>query len=140
MTISLTDLPFIDIYVRLDQPDQAYYRSKERGKGTISQFVPPEYQLVVDRFMSAVKNSLKDANDGSIDFEGLRCRLSRQTMSDHTSWACARRINTIIPELDKLGFAPHIMNHMHGLGTRDGLILVSGATGHGKTTTAGALL
>jgi twitching motility protein PilT len=139
-SLTLDQLPFIDIYVRLDEPDQAYYRSKERGKGTISQLVPPEYQLVVDRFMSAVKNVMQDAMDGSIDFEGLRCRLSRQKMSDCTTWVCARRINTIIPELDKLGFAPHILEHMHGLGKRDGLILVSGATGHGKTTTAVALL
>ena len=137
---TLDDLPFIDVYVRLDKPDQALYRSKERGKGTISQLVPPEYQLTIDRFMSAVKNEMQDSMDGSIDFEGLRCRLSRQYMSDHTAWVCARRINTIIPELDKLGFAPAIMNHMHGLGKRDGLILVSGATGHGKTTTAVALL
>ncbi|MGE3624288.1 MAG: ATPase, T2SS/T4P/T4SS family [Bdellovibrionales bacterium] len=140
MSDNLNDLPFIDLYVRLDEPDQAYYRSKERGKGTISQFVPPEYQLVIDRFMSAVKNTMGEAMDGSIDFEGLRCRLSRQKMSDNTLWVCARRINTIIPELDKLGFAPQILSHMHGLGKRDGLILVSGATGHGKTTTAVALL
>src|ERR1700733_4065712 len=97
-TVKLDDLPFIDLYVRLDEPDQAYYRSKERGKGTVSQFVPAEYQLVVDKFSSAVKNALGNANDGSIDFEGLRCRLSRQYMSDGTTWVCPRRINTIIPE------------------------------------------
>ena len=60
--LTLDQLPFIDLYVRLDEPDQAFYRSKERGKGNISQFVPPEYQLVVDRFMSAVKNALQDAS------------------------------------------------------------------------------
>jgi twitching motility protein PilT len=141
MTLSLNDLPFIDIYVRLDQPEQALYRSKERGKGTISQFVPPEYQLIVDRFAAAVtQHMLEGTSDGSIDFDGVRCRLSRQKMADGTVWVCGRRINTIIPELDKLGFMPHIYNHMHSLGTRDGLILVSGATGHGKTTTAVSLL
>lgn len=138
--VSLDQLPFIDLYVRLDQPDQAYYRSKERGKGTSSQLVPKDYQLAIDRFMTAVKNALGAAHDGSIDFEGVRCRLSRQEMSDSTNWVCARRINTVIPQLDKLGFAPHIYSHLHGLGIRDGLILVSGATGQGKTTTAVALL
>ena len=139
--VTLDQLPFIDLYVRLDEPAQAYYRSREKGNGLISQFVPPEFQPEVDRFKSAVKAALpENAADGSIDFEGLRCRLSRQKMSDLTTWVCARRINTVIPELDKLGFAPYIFNHMHGLGLRDGLILISGATGHGKTTTAVALL
>ncbi len=140
MSLSLNDLPFIDLYVRLDKPDQALYRSKERGKGTANQLVPAEYQVVIDRFMSAVNDALRDGNDGSIDFEGVRCRLSKQKMSDNTVWVCARRINTIIPDIDKLGFMPTISDHMKGLGKRDGLILVSGATGHGKTTTAVALL
>lgn len=140
-SVTLDQLPFIDLYVRLDEPDQAYYRSRERSKGLVSQLVPPEFQLVIDRFMSAVTATLPEGvADGSIDFEGLRCRLSRQIMSDHTTWVCARRINTVIPQLDKLGFAPHIYNHMHNLGMRDGLILISGATGHGKTTTAVGLL
>jgi len=138
--LTLTDLPFIDLYLRLDQQDQAYFRSFERGKGNISQFVPPEYQVILDRFMMAVTSHLGETNDGSIDFEGLRCRLSRQYMSDGTIWVCARRINTIIPELGKLGHASAIIEHMHGLGKRDGLILISGATGSGKTTTGVALL
>ncbi len=132
----LDQLPFIDLYVRLDQQDQAYYRSRERGKGIVSQFVPPEYQIDIDRFMIAVQAELGDAADGSIDFEGLRCRLSRQKMSDHTTWVCARRITTAIPDINKLGFATQIVGHMHDLGRRDGLILISGATGSGKTTTA----
>ena len=140
MPLTLNDLPFIDLYVRLDKPDQALYRSKEKGKNTINQLVPDDFQVVIDRFMSAVNNQLGEANDGSIDFEGVRCRLSKQHMSDNSKWVCARRINTIIPDLDKLGFLPHISEHMKGLGKRDGLILVSGATGHGKTTTAVALL
>ena len=139
-SVSLNDLPFIDLYVRLDEPDVALYRSKIRAESLINQIVPDGYQTVIERFRLAVNDSLGDYNDGSIDFEGLRCRLSRQNLSDNTSWVCARRINTIIPQLDKLGFAPHIYNHMHGLGIRDGLILVSGATGQGKTTTAVALL
>jgi twitching motility protein PilT len=90
--------------------------------------------------MFAVNENLGDRNDGAIDFEGVRCRLSKQVMSDNSTWVCARRINTILPMLDKLGFQPYIYEHMHGLGKRDGLILISGATGQGKTTTAVALL
>jgi twitching motility protein PilT len=140
MTLSLNNLPFIDLYVRLDEPDQALYRSKEKGQSSISQLVPPEFQLIIDQFMQAVNHVMQESNDGSIEFEGIRCRLSRQKMSDDSVWVCARRINTIIPDIDKLGFMPAYANHMKGLGKRDGLILVSGATGHGKTTTAVALL
>ena len=140
MSVILDQLPFIDLYVRLDQPDQAYYRSKERGQGNLNQLVPEEYQLAIDRFMSAVNTTLGDRNDGSIDFEGVRCRLSKQVLSDNTAWVCARRINTIIPDIEKLGILPSLCSHMTSLGRRDGLILVSGATGAGKTTTAVGLL
>ncbi len=140
MSLTLNDLPFIDLYVRLDQPDRALFRSKEKGKGNINLIVPEEYQLVIDRFTSAVNTTLGDRHDGSIEFEGVRCRLSRQEMSDDSAWACARRINTAIPDIEKLGIFPSICQHMISLGKRDGLVLVSGATGAGKTTTAVALL
>jgi len=139
-TISLNALPFIDLYVRLDEIEQALYRSKVRSESTISQLVPDEYKIVMDRFKDAVNRTLGDHNDGTIDFEGLRCRLSRQRLSDNSVWVCARRINTIIPKLGELGFSIPVFNHMHELGIRDGLILVSGATGQGKTTTAVAML
>jgi twitching motility protein PilT len=141
MSVTLQDLPFIDIYARLDQPDQGFYRSKERSKGNISQFIPPEFQLEVDRFAAAVNNVMRsERSDGSIDFEGIRMRLSRQKMSDGSMWVCGRRINTIIPDITKLGFQPNVFEHMRSLGKRDGLILVSGATGNGKTTTGVGLL
>jgi twitching motility protein PilT len=140
MSALIGDLPFIDIYVRLDKPEQAYYRSKERGQNTISQLVPSEYQESVDRFMIAVTQKLHDLNDGALDCEGVRCRLSRQKMSDGSFWVCGRRINTILPDIEKLGLPSAIVNHMLGLGKRDGLIVISGATGAGKTTTAVGLL
>ncbi|MDR3423931.1 MAG: ATPase, T2SS/T4P/T4SS family [Alphaproteobacteria bacterium] len=136
----LDNLPFIDLYVRLDQLDQAFYRSKERSQSTISQFVPPEFQENIARFSVAAKEKLHEHNDGAITFEDVRCRLSRQKLSDGSSWICARRINTVLPDIEKLGLPPLIINHMLGLGRRDGLIIVSGATGAGKTTTAVGLL
>lgn len=140
MNAVLNDLPFIDLYVRLDQPDHAFYRSKVRAESTISQFVPPEYQLSIDRFMHEVNEKLKEHSDGAIESEGVRCRLSRQKLSDGSIWVCARRINTVIPDIEKLGMPPAILPHMLSLGRRDGLIVVSGATGQGKTTTAVGLL
>ena len=140
MSAQLDDLPFIDLYVRLDEPEQSLYRSKIRGQNTINQLVPPEYEAAIGRFVTAVNHTLGETNDGSIDFEGVRCRLSKQKLSDYSVWVCARRITTVLPILKDLGFPQYFYEHMHGLGKRDGLILISGATGQGKTTTAVALL
>jgi len=139
MPATLADLSFVDLYVRLDAPDRPMYRSRERGKGHLNLFVPDEYLDAVAKFAVTVASTMKDSED-TIVFEGTRCRLSRQNMSDDSVWICARRINSDLPDLEKLGFAPHIRSHMHGIGQRDGLILVAGPTGSGKTTTAVALL
>ncbi len=139
MTATLADLPFMYLYIRLDGEDKPMFRSRERSKAKSNQIVPDEYAPAIGRFAAAVKGSLEKA-EGVIDYEGLRCRLSRQNMAGGEEWVCARRIDTNIPELNKLGFASHIANHMHGLGTRDGLILIAGAADQGKTTTAAALL
>jgi twitching motility protein PilT len=140
MTGLLDELPFVDLYVRLDQPDQAFYRAKDKVRSSLSQFVPPEYQPMIDRFMVAVSQKLQEHNEGSITFETVRCRLTRQKMFDGTQWVCARRISAEIPEIEKLNLPPLIIKHMLGLGRRDGLIVISGASGQGKTTTAVGLL
>ncbi len=139
MSKTLAELPFIDLYVRLDGEGRPMYRSSVRGQGRINQFVPDEFVSEAEKFAAAAKVAMHDA-DGSVEFDGVRCRLSRQKMADDTVWLCARRINSVVPELEKLGFTSAITEHMHSLGKRDGLILISGATGHGKTTTAVALL
>ncbi|MFA4994436.1 MAG: ATPase, T2SS/T4P/T4SS family [Bdellovibrionales bacterium] len=140
MPTSLGNLPFIDLYVCLEKTEKAYFRSKDRTQSIASQFVPPEYQDVINRFVDAINLKLQEKNDGALTFDGIRCRLARQQVSDGSHWVCARRIETEIPDIDKLNLPPVIVNHMKGLGRRDGLIVISGATGHGKTTTAVALL
>lgn len=140
MSVTLDTLPFIDLYIRLDGSEHPMFRSNERGKGIHNQLVPEEYLPVVEQFGVMVKAELQNDNDGTITLDGLRVRLSKQKMADGSMWACARRINTELPDLHKLGFASHISTHMHSLGLREGLIVVSGSAGHGKTTTAAALL
>src|SRR5882672_10933429 len=108
MSQTLNDLPFVDLYVRLDQPDKSLFRSKEKGQGTANQFVPDQFQEVIERFKPAVVAGLGDANEGAMDFEGVRCRFARQQMSDGSVWFCARRINSGVPELEKLNILPGI--------------------------------
>lgn len=140
MADSLNDLPFIDLYVRLDKPDQALYRARGFSLSRTNQPVPLEFEPIIRRFSTVIAEALRDQPESVCDFEGVRCRLSRMKMSSGTSWACARRINTVIPEIDNLNLTPHVVHSMKSLGKRDGLILISGSTGAGKTTTAVALL
>lgn len=140
MTETLSDLPFADLYIRLDAAEAPTFKSKERSQSAFNQLVPEKMLPVIERFGTAIRAELQDRPEGTVSFEGLRCRLSQQKMADGSLWACAHRINTDLPKLDKLGFAPHIFNHLHSLGQREGLILVSGSAGHGKTTTAVGLL
>ena len=140
MTATLADLPFIYLYFRLDSVEGSVYRSKEQGQGQPNLLVPNEHRPAVERLCAAVAAMDAKGIESVLEFEGVRCRLSRQTMAEGERWVCARRISTTTPVLNQLGFAPHISAHLHGLGQRDGLILVAGASGQGKTTTAVALL
>ena len=137
--MTLGDLNFTDLYLRLDTQDKAKYLPREKGKHRHNLNVPDEFDPVVERLALKI-NEVMELPDGAMDFDGIRVRISRQHMADGQTWACLRRINTSVPDIDKLGIVPHILNHIRTLGQRDGLILVSGATGAGKTTTAAALL
>ena len=139
MEENLKELQFADLYVRLDGDSPALYRSSERGKNIANKLVPKHLMPDVQVVAGLVMDQLKD-RDGSITVEGMRCRVSQETTADGERWACLRRISTVVPSLDTLGYSEHILPHLRSLGRRDGLILVSGATGQGKTTTAAALL
>lgn len=139
MSDTLADFPFIYLYFRQDAADQPLYRSNEKGHGQPNQLVPSAFLPAVERLRSAILEA-KIEQDGVIEFEGVRCLVSRQMMIDGNEWLCARRMVTTIPALDQLGYATHIVNHLHGLGQRTGLILIAGASAQGKTTTAAALL
>lgn len=71
---------------------------------------------------------------GSIDGQRIRVNIYRQ--QGHTS-AAIRLLNDTIPVLDKLGL-PEIVRSFAGY--KRGIVLVTGETGSGKTTTLAALL
>jgi len=136
----LRDLAFMDLYIRIDHPGQARYRSAARDyTNNWTRVLPDIYKNEIDLIANMLRGQ-SDNPDSAFEYEGLRCRLSYQRLANGEEWVVLRRISTVVPKLEDLAFAPHMCTHLRRLGQRDGLIIISGATGNGKTTTAFGLL
>lgn len=135
----LRDFKISDLYIRLDGKAPAIYQGQKRGKNRVNAIVPEQYAEDIRRLTEFVLQN--NTNEESIThLDGIRMRMSRQIMADGEEWMCLRIIKTHVPPLDKLGIMPGYVKALRELGHRDGLILITGATGHGKTTTAASLI
>ena len=140
MSKKLCDLSFMDLYVRLDKPAQPRYRTPQRDKTNVwIQPLHSDYAEDVERLAAKFRAEANNV-EAAFTYDGMRFRLAHQNMANGEVWAVLRKINPIVPKLEGLGYAPHIANYLRNLGRRDGLIVFSGATGHGKTTTCFSLL
>lgn len=136
----LSDLSFMDLYVRLDKPGIARYRSIARDyTNNWTRVLPNDYRNEIEIIAGELRGQI-DNPDSAYQYDGMRFRLSYQRLANAEEWICLRRISSRVPKLEELSFPQHICSHLRRLGQRDGLIIVSGATGHGKTTTCFGLL
>jgi twitching motility protein PilT len=136
----LNTFPFMDLYVRLDQAEAARYRAPRLDKhNTWSQPLPSNYRMDAEALIDKLRKRAGEP-DASFEYDGMRFRISRQKMANGEDWVILRKVNPRVPPLQELGYAPHIAQHLINLGRRDGLVLFSGATGHGKTTSCFSLL
>ena len=138
----LRDLPFMDLYVRIDAggKGQARYRSPARDySNNWSRPLPDQYHAETAVIADNLLKNLAHA-DASFQYDDMRFRQSYQKLANGQEWIILRRINTRIPTLEELSVAPQLITHLRRFGQRDGLILISGPTGHGKTTMNFALL
>ncbi|MBV8060855.1 MAG: Flp pilus assembly complex ATPase component TadA, partial [Alphaproteobacteria bacterium] len=137
----LRDLPFMDLYIRIDANGRgmARYRSPARDySNNWSRVLPDCYRGECRKIAEDLFGSI-DNPDTSYQYDGVRFRLSYQKSANGQEWVILRRIAARVPSLEELTFAPNIINYLRKLGQRDGLILISGPTGHGKTTTSFSL-
>ncbi len=136
----LTDLPFVDLYVCLEGDGKAHYNRSATGKIMDQDInVPPEFAEDVENLTNFLRTNFTEDEMG-LTYEGIRLRAAKARTSGGLLWAALRRINDVAPALNKLGFPPALVPHLRNLGQRDGLILLCGATGQGKTTTSSSLL
>lgn len=139
MANTLEELDFSDIYVRIDGDGPALYRPRAIGTfGRDSQFVPDTCRSDVTKLITFLKQDPK-YQDGSFPYLNIRLRAASQTVNGQ-KWVCLRRIPSQAPRIDQLGIHAKISESLRSLGTRTGLIVIAGATGSGKTTTAFSLL
>jgi len=138
----LRDLPFMDLYVRIDEANKgvARYRSPGRDYSNNWSRVLPDMYLTESKLIADELRRNIDNPDSSYEYDGMRFRQSYQKLANNQEWVILRRINEHVPTLEELSVAPQLIEQLQLLGKRDGLILISGPTGHGKTTTSFALL
>jgi len=137
----LRDLEFVDLYVCLEGDADPHYHQKpgitRDGEENID--IPPEFRGVVDSLTAYLKDKFTEDEMG-VTFDGVRMRAAKVRTAGGALWAALRKINAIPMPIGKLCFPISLIPHLQALGKRDGLILICGATGQGKTTTACSLL
>ena len=77
--------------------------------------------------------------DSSFIYEGYSYRVNRTVAVGGYAYSL-RRLPLDIPKLEELGYDAHLIPHLMNLAKGHGLILLSGATGSGKTTTISSIL
>lgn len=93
---------------------------------------------------SALWHQSQTANapaDWQLEYDGIQMRAHRQTTVNGTLYIM-RRISTTLPALKALGIPPEVQKlvSMPEFSESGGLVLLTGGPGHGKSTTAAAIL
>lgn len=141
MSKSLSDLDFVDLYVCLDNSGRAHYKpSRSKFNPKEDYVLGAEYHEEIAKLVNQVRISLKDTDEPSVLFGDMRLRASFITTASGEEWVAMRRNPDKPPQLSQLNMDPRFVEQLRSLGKRDGLVLLVGATGHGKTTTACSLL
>ena len=136
----LSQLPFVDLYVCLEGGAKPHFRGSMKGLTKHPKIdVPDEYNEDINNLIKYIQTNIHDDRMMAV-YDGMRLRVAFIQSSNSQRWVALRKVKSKPPKLDGLGFPPALIPHLQRLGERDGLILICGATGMGKTTTGCSLL
>ncbi len=131
---TITETKFSDIYI-LESDKKAYIPDK-RTLNALMLFEPEDF----DAFYTAVKNAWDGINPSySVCYEGIFYRVERGEAVSGVQY-CIRKMPSSVPSIKVLGYPTELVNYLLSLRRSSGLILCSGPTGSGKTTTISSLL
>jgi twitching motility protein PilT len=136
----LNELEFVDLYVCLEGDAAPHYHKDACAALETAEIdIPDVYLEPVDRLTAYLREKFTDIEMG-LTFENVRMRAAKIKTASGLVWAVMRKINAVPPPVEKLGFLPALVPHLKNIGKRDGLVVLCGATGQGKTTTCCSLL
>lgn len=135
----IKDLDFVDVYIPLSGNGIARYNPRKQEIGKPANRPIPD---VLNEDIAIVREMINriPKEDFSLAHEGIRYRGCRQRLANGEEWVCLRKISTTVPTLEDIKVDPLLIPHLRALGRRNGLIIICGGTGQGKSTTANALL
>jgi len=128
----INDEDFSDIYIT-PQKD-AFIWSKRSAFG----LTPVDFDDFKE-FLSAVEKGYDGEPSYLLIYKDYNYRVER-SLSLYGVQYCVRKMPKTVPSFATLGFPPVLAGHLLSLGRASGLLLVSGATGSGKSTTLASLL
>jgi len=137
-SLKISELDFTDLYI--SETGEIRIRGLKDAQGPLVS-IPSSFVNDVGRVHRMVTSKGAGESEFSIDYDDVRYRVTKIEAQEST-WYTLRRLMHPIPRFQRLGFNPIVVQELGKLGKRpsNGLILVAGATGNGKTTTACSLL
>lgn len=129
----LNEISFSDIYVT---PDKTAFIADNRTENGLQIIKPDDFEI----FYELLQRSWDGKNPSySVLYENTFYRVER-SMALYGVQYCARKMPQKIPPFASLGFNHELTTYLLSLSNASGLILWSGPTGAGKTTSISSLL
>ena len=131
--VNITETQFSDIYIT---PDKIAYIPDKRTANGLIVFEPEDFE----EFYALLEATWDGKNPSySVFYNNLFYRVER-SMTIYGVQYCARKMPEKVPSLSSLGFPAELTNYLLTLSQCSGLLLWSGPTGAGKTTSISSLL
>lgn len=138
--LNLFNLDFTDLFVAKN-PSKSWY--KESTDSLQAKKLPQSCLLDVEELRKLLLEHPEDDHDFSLTYDGIKMRVERMDTHDGSIFVC-RRYRVAPKCLADLGFpqmiASRLMSDKPKQMIRDGLVLFTGRTGSGKSTTAAAYI